>query len=93
MRRLLSSFLLLTAVPAIGSLVPALVWLAFMTHNGNAFLGLMMLSLVVTARTAMRVLDRRGVTGMWVRLAWIIAAAMIGITIWGVILSAGGASG
>jgi hypothetical protein len=64
-----------------------------MSHNGNAFLGLMMLSLAATARAAMRVLDRRGVAGMWTRLAWIIAAAMVGITIWGVILSAGGASG
>ena len=73
--------------------MPALVWLGFMTHSGTAFLSLIMLSLIATARTAMVVLDRRGVTGMWVRLAWIIAAAMIGITIWGVILSVGGASG
>jgi hypothetical protein len=84
--------LLLIASPALGSLIPALLWLVWIGSSGRPLLGLILVSLVATARIAMRLLDRLRVNGMWVRLGWTIAATVVGIAIWGPILHAGGAS-
>jgi hypothetical protein len=83
--------LLLVAVPAVASLLPALVWVQFDAHGSKAVIAATMGSLLATGRVAMRVLDKLGVSEMWARLAWVIAAAIVGIVVWGVILSAGGA--
>jgi hypothetical protein len=72
--------------------VPGLVWLTLMDHSGNGVAAVTLLSLVATGRAAMVALDRTGVNRMWPRLAWIIAAAIVGIAIWGLVLSAGGAT-
>jgi hypothetical protein len=79
-------------IPAFGTLVPSLSWIAFLGSSGHALLILIMVSLVATARFVRRVLDRLGVSGMWTRLAWVIAAATVGIAIWEVILHVGGAT-
>jgi hypothetical protein len=89
-RALRYPLLFLIASPAVGSLVPSLIWLAWIGNNGKALLVLVMGSLVATARIAMRLLDRLGATGMWVRLASTISAAIVGIAIWATIRHAGG---
>ncbi|HEX9480955.1 MAG TPA: hypothetical protein VF927_02520 [Solirubrobacteraceae bacterium] len=91
MQRVPGPLLLLVAVPAIGSLLPALVWLGVQGHSEKVVIGATMASLLATGRIAMRVLDRLGVNGMWARLKWVIAAIIVGLTVWGVVLSAGGA--
>ncbi len=92
MKRPKSSLLFLIAVPLACTLLPALIWLASRSQDGKVALGAMMLSLAATARVALRVLDRRGIDGMWSRLGWVIVAAMVGIIAWGVILRVGDAS-
>jgi hypothetical protein len=91
-RRLWHPVVLLVGAPAVGSLIPALVWLAFQPHSGAAVIGATMASLFATGRVTMRVLDRFGIVGMWTRLAWVMAATIVSLVAWGVILSAGEAT-
>ena len=59
-----------------------------MTHAGNGWLAAMMISLAATGKGAMIALDRNHVTRAGARLALIMAAAIVGIVIWGMTLSA-----